>query len=146
MTQLKFTRRPNPVLPEHRPIYKIAQVLLILHFSRGGKSSLLRLHLLNWALKSVQRMQLLRNAVQAGSLSLPTWGFDPALVIAIRFAQAEKLITQVSTGYQLDEKGRQFIKEALKDADILPEERVALAEIGRGITEGMVERVAKDWD
>ena len=146
MTQLKFTRRPNPVLPEHRPIYKIAQVLLILNYSRAGKSSLLRLHLLNWALKSPQRMQLLQNAVRAGSLSLPTWGFDPALVIAVRYAQAEGLLTQISTGYQLEEKGRRFIKDALKDSTILTDERVTLVEIGRGITEGMVESVAKDWD
>jgi hypothetical protein len=143
---LKFTRRPNPVLPEHRPIYKITQVLLILSYSRGGKSSLLRLHLLNWVLKSSQRIQKLRNAIQSGSLSLPTWGFDPALVVALRFAQAEKLLIQVSNGYKIEEKGRRFVKDVLKDPTILESERTALAEIGRGISEGMVESVAKNWN
>jgi hypothetical protein len=146
MTMLKFTRRPNPVLPEHRPIYKITQVLLILSYSRGGKSSLLRLHLLNWVLKSSQRIQKLRNAIQSGSLSLPTWGFDPALVVALRFAQAEKLLIQVSNGYKIEEKGRRFVKDVLKDPTILESERTALAEIGRGISEGMVESVAKNWN
>jgi hypothetical protein len=145
MTQLKFTRRPAPVLPEHRPIYKIAQILLILHYSRAGKSSLLRLHLLNWVLKSFQRIELLRNMIHAGSLSLLTWGFDPALAIALRFAQAEGLLTQVSNGYALTEKGSDFIKNALKNPSIFATERAALAEVGRGITEGMVEQVAKDW-
>lgn len=145
MTKLKFTRRPNPVLPEHRAIYKIAQILLILDYSRGGKSSLLRLHLLNWVLKSSQRIERLRHEIQSGSMSLSTWGFDPALVIALRFAQAEKLLIQVSNGYKIETKGQQFIKDALKDPEVLAKERAALEDVGRGITETMVENVAKDW-
>lgn len=146
MTQLKFNRRPIPVLPEHRPLYKIAQVLLILNESRGGKSSLPRLHLFNWALKSEQRMQLLRDAVRTATLSLPTWGFDPALAIALRFATAEHLIKQITNGYQLEDKGCRFIKDALKDEEIFQTERVILAEVGKGVTEKMVEAVAKDWE
>lgn len=146
MTQLKFSRRPSPVLPEHRPIYKIAQVLLVLKFSRGTKSSLLRLHLFNWALKSHQRMQFLQDAGKGGSLLLPTWGFDPALAIALRYALAEKLITQISNGYQLSEKGTQFIDDALKDRETFRRERMELSAVGKQITETMVESVAKGWD
>lgn len=83
--------------------------------------------------------------IHAGSLSLLTWGFDPALAIALRFAQAEGLLAQVSNGYALTEKGRDFIKNALKNPSIFATERAALAEVGRVITEGMVEQVAKDW-
>lgn len=143
--QLKFTRRPSPVLPEHRLIYKITQILLMLHYSRAGKSSLLRLHLLNWASKTQQRMLYLQRAVQNRSLSLPTWGFDPAIPIALRYAQAEGLIAQTKTGYQLEELGRRFIKNVLEDPSIFRDEREALLEIGKGITEGMVDSVAKEW-
>ncbi|NHZ97365.1 hypothetical protein [Massilia sp. CCM 8734] len=143
--QLKFTRRPSPILPEHRLIYKITQILLMLYYSRAGKSSLLRLHLLNWASKTQQRMQHLRIAVQKRSLSLPTWGFDPAVPIALRYAQAEGLIMQTSTGYQLEEFGRKFIKNVLEDPSIFQVEREGLMEIGKGITEGMVNSVARDW-
>jgi hypothetical protein len=143
--QLKFTRRPGPVLPEHRLIYKITQILFMLHCSRAGKSSLLRLHLLNWASKTPRRMQHLRSAVKNHSLSLPTWGFDPAIPIALRYAQAEGLIMQTSTGYQLEELGRNFIKKVLEDPSIFQDERNALMEVGKGITEGMVDSVAKDW-
>src|SRR3546814_3539930 len=52
---LRFERRPSPVLAEHRPMYKIGQVLLILFLaSRGGRSSLPRLQLFNWAMKSAR--------------------------------------------------------------------------------------------
>lgn len=145
MALLKFSRRPVPVLPEHRSVYKIAQVLLILHFSRARKSSLLRLHLFNWAMKSPQRMQYLRDASQGGALLLPTWGFDPALAIALRYALAEKLIWQVANGYQLADKGSAFITDALKDQEIFFQERMDLAIVGKQVTETMVESVAKDW-
>lgn len=146
MTQLKFSRRPSPVLPEHRPVYKIAQVLLVLNYSRAGRSSLLRIHLFNWALKSQQRMQTLRNAGKEGALLLPTWGFDPALAVALRYALAEKLIFQSPNGYQLSEKGNKFITDALKDQDVFSQERMDLAIVGKQITEKMVERVSKDWN
>jgi len=134
-------------LVEHRPLYKITQLLLVLQISsRGGKSTLPRLHLFNWALKSTDRIQKLLDAAKAKVLHLAAWGFDPALAIAIRFAVAETLVEPTSTGYQLTEKGRTFITEVLKDADAFALERELLAQIGKDITEGMVEKVAKGWE
>ena len=77
---------------------------------------------------------------------MTAWGFDPALAIAIGFAVAENLIEPTSTGYQMTEKGSSFIKEALKEASAFASERKLLAEIGKGITEAMVEKVAKGWE
>ncbi|OON62480.1 hypothetical protein B0920_03205 [Massilia sp. KIM] len=145
--RLRFVRRPSPVLVEHRPLYKISQLLLVLQMlSRGGKSTLPRLHLFNWALKSTDRIQKLVDAANAKKLSMTAWGFDPALAIAIRFAVAESLIEVTSTGYQLTEKGRGFITEVLKDADVFAPERRLLIKVGKDITEGMVEKVAKGWE
>ncbi|WP_305825806.1 hypothetical protein [Massilia brevitalea] len=146
MAKLKFIRRPTPVLPEHRPLYKIAQILLVLHFSRGKKSSVLRLHLFNWALKSERRIVALREAAARSTLLVPAWGFDPALAIALRYAIAERFIESISNGYQLTNHGSSFIKEALKDAEIFSKERTDLAVIGKGITEAMVDKVVKDWN
>jgi len=145
MMRLKFTRRPNPVLPEHRPIYKIAQLLLILHYSRGGKSSLLRLHLLNWIVKSQSRIDSLCKGLESGSLLFLTWGFDPAVAIAIRFALAEKLVSETSTGYKIEPKGKIFVNDFMKDTALLHLERTALSGVGTSVTERMVESIAKDW-
>lgn len=145
--RLRFVRRPSPVLVEHRPLYKITQLLLVLHMSsRGGKSTLPRLHLFNWALKSTERIQKLVDAANAKALNMTAWGFDPALAIAIRFAVAEDLVEPTSTGYQLTEKGRSFIAEVLKEASAFASERKLLTQIGKVITEGMVETVAKGWE
>lgn len=145
--RLRFERRPSPVLVEHRPIYKISQLLLVLYMSsRGGKSTLPRLHLFNWALKRTDRIQRLVDAAKARVLHMTAWGFDPALAIAIRFAIAEDLVQPTSTGYQLSEKGKTFIAEVLKDSDAFADERVLLTQIGKDITEAMVDKVAKGWE
>lgn len=145
--RLRFERRPSPVLVEHRPLYKICQLLLVLHLSsRGGKSTLPRLHLFNWALKRTDRIQRLVDAAKAKVLHMTAWGFDPALAIAIRFAVAEDLVQPTSTGYQMSEKGKSFIAEVLKDSDAFANERVLLAQIGKDITEAMVDKVAKGWE
>lgn len=145
--RLRFVRRPSPVLVEHRPLYKITQLLLVLHMSsRGGKSTLPRLHLFNWALKNTDRIQKLLDATESKVLNMTAWGFDPALAIAIRFAVGENLVEATSTGYQITEKGRTFIIEVLKDSDIFAPERKLLTKIGKEITESMVEKVAKGWE
>lgn len=145
--RLRFERRPSPVLVEHRPLYKICQLLLVLHLSsRGGKSTLPRLHLFNWALKRTDRMQKLVDAAKAKALHITAWGFDPALAIAIRFALAEELVQTTSTGYQIADKGRAFIEAVLKDASAFSAERTLLKQIGKDVTETMVETVAKGWE
>lgn len=144
---LKFKRRPAPVLAEHRPLYKISQILLILHLaSLGGKSKLTRLHLFNWALKTSERSELLKIAAKTKILRITAWGFDPAFAIALRYAIAEKLVCEVSTGYKLTDRGTIFAKEIVKEQDIFVTEKAVFTAIGKSITEAMVDEVAKNWE
>lgn len=146
MSKLEFNVRPAPVLPEHRRMYKISQILLILELSsRGGKSTLPRLQLFNWALKSRDRQERLVTAAKIQSLNVQAWGFDPALSIALRFAVAETLIHSVPTGYQITDRGKLFVEDIEKDPNLLSQEKEALRRIGKGITETMVDAVAKGW-
>ena len=144
--RLRFERRPAPVMAEHRPMYKIGQVLLVLSIaSRGTKSSLLRLQLFNWALKSPKRQKQLLNAVEEKELLVTAWGFDPALAIAVRISIAEGLVFQNSTGYEASESGERFVREILQETDLFGSERLFLSAIGKGLTEGMVEATASGW-
>lgn len=144
---LKFKRQPAPVLAEHRPLYKISQILLILHLaSLGGKSKLTRLHLFNWALKTPERSELLKVAAKTKVLRITAWGFDPAFAIALRYAIAEKLVREMSTGYKLTDQGTIFAKQIAKEQDIFITEKVVLTAIGKNITEAMVDKVAKGWE
>ena len=143
---LRFVRRAAPVFPEHRPLYKIAQILLMLELaSRGGKSSLPRLQLLNWALKTAPRRARLAEAVKRGQLNLAAWGFDPVVAIALRFAEAEKLIKQTATGYQITNLGKSFTQSVCEDTENLESERSFLTSLGKSLTEGMVSAVSDKW-
>jgi len=52
-TSFTFTKRPKPIPGDLRPMWKISINLLILELaSRAGKSSLSRLHVLNWAIRT----------------------------------------------------------------------------------------------
>ena len=145
--QLRFERRPSPVLADHRPMYKIGQILLILAIaSRGGKSSLPRLQLFNWALKSSERHVELIKAVNEKQLQIPAWGFDPALAIAVRIAIAEGLVAENSTGYEITVAGQFLKSEILKDIDLFGPERAFLSAVGKGLTEGMVDATASGWE
>lgn len=144
---LRFERRPAPVLPEHRPLYKIGQLLLILYLaSRGRKSSLPRIHLFNWALKRKEREEILLEAGKKNTLRVPAWGFDPAIAIAINFALEEGLIQTTSTGYAITSAGTDWIKSVCKDPDCFASERRFLEQVSSSITEAMVTQVAKGWE
>lgn len=146
MSGLRFTIKPTPVFPEHRPLYKIAQLVLILKVSsRGSKSSLARLQLFNWALKKKERGQLLADAAGSGELNVSGWGFDPAVPIALRFAIADGLIEDVSIGYCLTTDGESFA-HAVTSAGLLTDDLALLQQISKKITEGMVTDVAKKWE
>lgn len=146
-TKLKFQRRPAPVIAEHRPMYKIAQILLILHIaSRAGRSKLPRLHLFNWALKAADRTKQLIDAASQRKLRVAAWGFDPALAIAVRYAIADELIRETQTGYEITDNGTEFAKAICKLSDLFATDKKALERIGKGITENMVEEIAKGWE
>ena len=146
-TRLLFQRRPAPVLAEHRPMYKICQLLLVLRMaSRSGKSSLPRLHLFNWAFKRSDRSVRIIEAAKSRVLRVTAWGFDPALAIALKYGIAEGLVRTVPTGYELTDRGIALADAVVKDIGIFGSEKAILVSIGKDITEGMVEAVAKDWE
>ncbi|TOB14791.1 hypothetical protein CGK12_23765, partial [Vibrio parahaemolyticus] len=61
MSKLVFSRKKSAVIPELRPMYKIGKILLILKLCcSGGKASLLKLHLFNWAMLEEKRMKALQ--------------------------------------------------------------------------------------
>lgn len=104
-----------------------------------------RLQLFNWALKSHERQERLATAAKTKNLDVQAWGFDPALAIALRFAIAETLVGGVPTGYQITDRGKLFVADIEKDPDLLSQEKEVLRRIGKGVTEAMVDAIAKGW-
>ena len=134
----RFTRRPMAIAAELRPDWKIGVLLLILHLSsRGGKSSLRRLHILNWALRSAKsRTEFEQVRDRQQPLFSFQFRFEPALGRAINLAVGERYVDWVGGDrLQITAKGRRWIEEILKDKTIMQEERDFLARLGKDITE-----------
>jgi len=134
----RFTRRPMAIAAELRPDWKIGAVLLILHLSsHGGKSSLRRLHILNWALRSSKnRAEFEQVREHQQPLFSFQFRFEPALGRAINLAVGEKLIEWVGGDrLQITAKGKRWVTEILKDEAVMQEERDFLKRIGNSITE-----------
>lgn len=147
MAKLFFTRKPMPVLPEHRPMLKIAMILLILRVcSRGASSSLIRLHLFNWAWQDESRMQTLVLSAERKQLIVGVWGVDPALNMALAYAVSNRLIAKQSNGsYKITAKGDEFFDGA-ELIKLFEDEVKILNQIGKKITENMIKDVAKGWE
>jgi hypothetical protein len=144
--RLVFKRRPSPVLADHRPLYKMGEIALVLYLvSRSKRSSLPRLHLFNWALKTPSRIEALSQAARRKKLSMATWGFDPALAVALRYLCAEKLVIEDDGKFTLLPAGEAFAVGIVSDKTAMLAVKGDLELIGKGVTEEMVKAVAREW-
>ena len=144
--KMKFIQRPAPVFVEHRPIYKIGQILLILYLSsRGFKSSLTRLQLFNWLIKERVRKDKVILSIKNNKLDVYAWGFDPALTIALRYAIAEKLIDEDVDSFKLTNNGVEYCMRILEDETLFEEEKTFLQVVKKSITEKIVDSATKGW-
>ncbi len=127
-------------------MYKIGKLLLILKLCcSGGKASLLKLHLFNWAMLDPQRMKALQVSAEKKELLLGVWGIDPSLNMALSYATSEGLLTRTSNGaYQLTAKSENFIS-GTKLVELFGSEAKELKVIAKKITEKMVISAAKRW-
>ncbi len=134
----RFTRRPMAIAAELRPDWKMAALLLILHLSsRGGKSSLRRLHILSWAIRSPRnRAEFEQVREHQQPLFSFQFRFEPALGRAINLAVGEKLVEWVGANrLQITAKGKRWIADITKDESVMYQEREFLKRIGKDVTE-----------
>ncbi|MCU8033032.1 MAG: hypothetical protein WC024_19250 [Shewanella sp.] len=146
MSKLLFSRKKTAVLPELRPMYKVGKILLILKICcSGGKASLLKLHLFNWAMLESQRLQILLRSAEEKELLLGVWGIDPSLNMALNYAISEDLLCRLQNGnYKLTSKSESFISGS-DLINLFDNEFNILKKIDKKITETMVTQAAKRW-
>lgn len=149
INKLSFTKKPIALPADYRPLYKISLIVLILKLScRGEKSSLLKLHLFSWALKTNRNMQKLREYITSNyKTEFSVWGIEPALNRALQFAVAEDICKIVDgKNYQLTEKGIKFYNMINSDSELFSEEKGFLKFVGKNsITDNRIEAMSKQW-
>lgn len=145
---LTFTDRPISLYPSYRPMYKISLVLMILHYNGyGGKSSLLKLHLFSWALKSDKNLNALKEFVTSNfKKDIKFFGIELTLNRALNLAYAQKLISVEKGNYFLLEKGHEFVKAIIEDKELFVIEKQTLSFIGKKITEKKITELINHWN
>lgn len=138
---ITFRPRPSPLAPELRVTWRLAQFLFLLTVCcRGGKSSLRRLHVINWGARSERNrrtlVRALKGAVQPHSLLVRV---EPSLNRVVDVAVGEGLVT-VPDGARVEitDRGRKVVKEVAALKDCLIAERAFAEEIGQRVTEQWV--------
>lgn len=139
-------RDRGTVLPgDRRPLWRVALVMLLLKQAcRGASSSLSRLHVLDWAVRSKHgRDQIVGFLNGNRPASFSPVRFDPALLRALQFARAEHLVAAKGGNIALTDKGLALAAEIEAEADLLRVEKAVLAELGKKFTEKASEAFVK---
>lgn len=146
--KITFSKKPISIPPEYRPSYTIGLIVLILKICcQNSKSSLLKLHLINWALKSNENKNSLKMFVLSNyTESSKTWGIEPSLNRALNYSVHEGICSIIDGKYQLQEKGEVFYQKITENIEYLNEEIDFLNFLGkRKITDNRIETIYKKW-
>lgn len=148
-TRIQFRKKPNSVTPDYRPSWKVPLLLLILHISsRGGKSSLTRLHVLNWATRTALHQQEFTQTVES---SVPLFKFrvrfEPAFSRAIDLAAAAGFVKWVNGNrLELAPQGESIARDLVKQKEAFGPEITFLEGVGKRVTEDQALKLLKGTD
>lgn len=145
--RLSFVKRPIAIPPDYRPMFKLAQIVLILGLcSRSNKSTLLKLHLFSWALKSTENSLKLKKWVDNNfTLDIEVWGIEPTLNRAIQYALAENICERIKTSVSLTSKGLCLFEKIESDKTLLIQEKILLNHVGKRISDKKINQLSNKW-
>lgn len=141
-----FSRRPVAIPGDMRPLWRIALIVLFLDLSsRGAKSSLTRLHALNWLSKApTSRSELISLVEMKYGGDAIIIRYEPSFNRALDLATGEGLIAKFDgKRFSLTLKGRAFAKTIEAESDCLTLEKTFLLAIGKRFTEEMSSALAE---
>lgn len=142
-TTFSFVRRPSSLPPDLRPMWKISMLVLMLHICcRSGRSSLQRLHVLNWAVRNRESREdfthLIEGRIDPTDVAVR---FEPALQRAIDLAIGGRLIDRLGGDkIQLTNIGRKFAISLMADGCVAIEKEFFQA-VRRNVTESRIEQL-----
>ena len=142
--QFSFQRRPISLPGDLRPTWRIGLLtILMVQCCRQQRSSLTRLHVLSWAVRSEENYEDML-ALIAGDLSPDALivRFDPAVNRAIDFAIGEKLMARVDgSRIELTASGKNFAKEIFDDINVYSTEKSLAASLKQKVSETLVDSI-----
>ena len=139
-----FRRRPVALPGDLRPTWRIGLIVLLLsQCCRQQRSSLTRIHVLNWAARSEANHADL-TALTTGRLSPDQLivRFDPACNRAIDFAIGEGLLKRLDgSRIELTESGKGLAAEICNDTEVYVSEKRLVGTIKQKVSETLVDSI-----
>lgn len=139
-----FRRRPVALPGDLRPTWRIGLLVLLLsQCCRQQRSSLTRIHVLNWAARSeanhADLTALIANKLSPDQLIVR---FDPACNRAIDFAIGEGQLKRVDgSRIELTESGKALADEISKDSELYVTEKRLTGAIKQKVSETLVDKI-----
>jgi len=137
-----FKKRPLDLPGDLRPNWRVPLLLMMIRYCcRGGKSSLYKLHLLNWMMRGQQR----QDALLSSLTNVPRYEgirvqVEPSFIQAILFAAGEGLLERLDNSrVRITDAGVALVKE-VEGAECLTNEKHFLQLVGMKLTEDWVTR------
>jgi hypothetical protein len=143
--EIRFSRKRVPISPELRPMYRISQIILILHLSSTKQTaSLLKLQLFNWGLQNEGRYEGLLKLKEETS-HFPIIRFDPFLNRALNYGVAMSVFSfsDKNGKFTLTEKGEVLAQRILKE-DVFLEEKKFLKAIKKSLSDTYILQLFKE--
>ena len=141
-----FASRPLPVPGDLRISWRLSLILLMLEASRARRASLAKLHVLNYASRSVRARQRLLGILE-GSVPTLFWQMpvEPAFGRALDFTVGEGFAiwqrASSRSGLELTASGSKAAEAVASRHELLIEEKAFLAGNAKKITETFVSRL-----
>jgi len=139
-----FAERPMPLPVDFRPAWRLGLLLLILKICcRGGQSSLERLNVLNWAIRTQgARETFIAFLERRSTPEAILVRFEPGLSRAIDLALGEGLLVRKTTTagsrLELTARGTGLADETNNHTDCLADEKSFLQRIKKDATEDRI--------
>lgn len=145
-TDIVFDAKPDAVPYNYRISYKVTQLCLIMRIcGRGDVCSLIKLHMISFALISQENMRKLLEYTD-GTGTAPIVRFDPSVNRALTYSIAYGLIEQQPTAkYKLTERGHQLAEQIKIAGDLMVIEICNLNLLAKKLTEAKVNEIVDMW-
>ena len=143
--KIQITHKPFNVSSNARVVYRIIQLLLILHFSRAKSAFLSKIHLLVWVLSDKERMKLLLRSKELHyNKSIGLWNINKHTNQALLYMYEDGFCDINNSTYSLTDKGKKFIKKIIDYKEIFVNEKDFFGQLG-SIRKEDIEKLEKLW-
>ena len=141
-----FNAKPDAIPYNYRISYKVSQLCLIMYICGWGNScSLIKIHMISFALLSRENMDNLINFSERKNESVIV-RFDPAVNRALTYAIAYGFIIQQKTGnYKLTEQGKGLAQRIKLAGDLMVTEISELTDLSKKLTEARIKELIDIW-